>query len=192
MVSRFAESEGGVATPEEAWALLTRGGYAALDVRTPDEHGYAIPGAANIPLITGSWRFDAVAKRRAPQAQARNAGFLAAVAARFPDRAAPLLVHCSDGRTRTLAALRALDAAGYTRLAGLKGGFAAFTRQFDSKLQRRHSDDVGRDPWREVEGGEAFADGQTTGLNHGSSFERMDNPGAGYRLGRELDRVGAC
>jgi len=182
-VARLAD--GGVATPREAWALLTRGGFSALDVRTADESSYGITGAANVPLVSAVWRFDAAAKRRAPQAQARNAAFLRDVSRRFPDRAAPLLVHCSDGRGRTLAALRGLEAAGYTRLAGLKGGFAAFTREFDAKMQARHSDDDGRDPWREVDGSAAFADGQTTGLNHGNTFERMDNPGA-WERGRML------
>lgn len=170
-----------MATPRETWALITRGQYACLDVRTPDEAGYNIPSAVNVPLIMGSWRFDSAAKRRAPQQQARNDAFLARVVKRFPDRAAPLVVHCSDGRKRTLAALQALDAAGYTHLVGLRGGFAAFTREYDSKMKWRHTDDkqpggVGRDMWREVDGSDQFGAEQSTGINHCNSFERMDNP----------------
>ena len=175
-VARFAE--GGVVTPKEGWALLTRGGFTPVDVRTSDEHSYAVAGAASVPIISGTWRFDAATKKRAPTEQRRNDGFLRDVAKRFPDVSSPLLIHCSDGRSRSMSALRALEAVGYTRLAGLKGGYAAFAREFDAKLQPRHSDDIGRDPWREVDGNAAFADGQTTGLNHGSSFERMDNPGS--------------
>ena len=164
-------------TPKEGWALLTRGGFTPLDVRSPDEHSYTVAGAVNVPIISGSWRFDAATKQRAPKEQRRNDAFLRDVAQRFPDASSPLLVHCSDGRSRSMSALRALEAVGYTRLAGIKGGYAAFAREFDAKMQPRHSDEVGRDPWREVDGTAAFADGQTTGLNHGSSFERMDNPG---------------
>ena len=164
-------------TPKEGWALLTRGGFTPLDVRTPDEHNYAVSGAANVPIISGTWRFDAATKQRAPTEQRRNDAFLREVAKRFPNASSPLLVHCSDGRSRSMSALRSLEAVGYTRLAGIKGGYAAFAREFDAKLQPRHSDAIGRDPWREVDGSAAFADGQTTGLNHGSSFERMDNPG---------------
>jgi hypothetical protein len=111
-------------------------------------------------------------------AQTPNAAFLAAVAARFrPDaQGTKLVVMCSDGRTRTLAALRALDGAGYATLVGLRGGFNGFTALYDSKLAERKGDSIGRDPWREVDGSEAFSGAQTTGLNHGSSFERMDNP----------------
>ena len=122
----------------------------------------------------------AASKRRAPAAQKRNDAFLREVAHHFPDAATPLLVHCSDGSARSLAALRALDAAGYTRLAGIKGGYNAFTREFDAKLAWRHTDSAydgqgGRDMWREVDGSAAFGGDQTTGLNHGNSFERMDN-----------------
>ena len=174
-MARYAD--GGVVTPKEAWALLTRGGFKALDVRTADEASYAVAGAAHVPIITGAWRYDAATRQRAPAEQRRNESFCRDVAARFPEPSTPLLVHCSDGRARSMAALRALEAVGYTRLAGIKGGYAAFAREFDAKLLPRHSDDIGRDPWREVDGTAAFADGQTTGLNHGSSFERMDNPG---------------
>jgi len=181
-VARFAEQQGGVATSRETWALITRGKYACLDVRTPDEAGYNIPSALNIPIITGKWRFDSVTNRRAPQQMARNDAFLAEVAKRFPDRAAPLVVHCSDGRKRTLAALQVLDAVGYTHLVGLRGGFAAFTREYDSKMKWRHTDDKqggsGRDMWREVDGADQFGAEQSTGINHCNSFERMDNPGA--------------
>ena len=144
-------------------------------MRTPDEATYTTARSVNVPLIHGAWRFDSAAKRRLPQQRA-NDKFIADVRARFPDAAAPLLGVCSDGRRRTLAALRALDGAGYSRLAGLQGGFNALTRLYDAKLVARNTDDEGRDPWREVEGDAAFADSQTTGLNHGSSFERMDNP----------------
>jgi rhodanese-related sulfurtransferase len=174
--TRVKFAEGGVCTPHEAAALLASGAYTALDVRTPDEATYTTARSVNVPLIHGTWRFDTAAKRRLPQQRA-NAKFLDEVAVRFPDKAAPLLLVCSDGRRRTLAALRALDGAGYSTLAGLQGGFNALTRLYDAKLAPRNVEgDEGRDPWREVEGAAAFADGQTTGLNHGSSFERMDNP----------------
>jgi rhodanese-related sulfurtransferase len=166
-----------VATPHEAAALLAPGrGFACLDVRSADESTYNINGAVNVPIIAAKWRFDASLKRRVPT-QTPNAGFLAAVAARFPDKTGTkLVIMCSDGRTRTLAALRALDGAGYTCLIGLRGGFNGFTALYDAKLAVRKGDSIGRDPWKEVEGSDAFAGEQTTGINHCNSFERMDNP----------------
>ena len=166
-------------TPHEAAALLQPGGgFACLDVRSADEHTYKIAGAVNVPIIHATWRFDAASKRRVPS-QTPNAAFLDDVAARFLGGAKgmqQLVVMCSDGRSRTLAALRALDGAGYATLVGLRGGFNGFTALYDGKLAERKGDSIGRDPWKEVEGADAFAGGQTTGLNHGSSFERMDNP----------------
>jgi rhodanese-related sulfurtransferase len=110
-------------------------------VRTADEHTYALTsGVTLVPIITSPWRFDSASKRRAPAAQKRNDAFLRDGARRFPDASTPLLVHCSDGTSRSMAALRALDAAGYTRLAGIMGGYNAFTREFDAKLAWRHTD----------------------------------------------------
>lgn len=55
---------------------------------------------------------------------------------RFPDKEAKLLIGCSNGRTYSMDALEALDEAGYTNLAGLRGGYYAWFGVFDHKLNR--------------------------------------------------------
>lgn len=56
---------------------------------------------------------------------------------RFPKDDAKILIGCSDGRTYSRMALEALDEAGYVNLAGLRGGYNAWFRVFDNKLNRR-------------------------------------------------------
>ena len=170
---------------DEAVLLLRGGGFTLLDVRTADEASYALSSATpclRTPLIHATWRFDAAAKKRLPQQRA-NASFVAEVKSSLGgelDR--PVLVVCSDGRTRTRAALMALDAAGFTCLVGLQGGYNAFTLAYDAKLAPRVTDSTGagrKSPWKEVNGAEALSSTQTTmGLNHagGAGFEQMDAP----------------
>lgn len=55
---------------------------------------------------------------------------------RFPDKEAKLLIGCSNGRAYSMDALEALDDAGYTNLAGLRGGYHAWFGVFDHKLNR--------------------------------------------------------
>lgn len=55
----------------------------------------------------------------------------------FPDTSTRIIIQCSDGRKRALAALMALDDAGYSNIVGLKGGFNAWSLKFDNKLNRR-------------------------------------------------------
>ena len=70
--------------------------------------------------------------------KARNAGFVDAVRAAFPDPAiAKIIVSCSDGRQRAVAALDALEEAGYSNLVLLKGGFNLYNRHWTTKLNRR-------------------------------------------------------
>jgi rhodanese-related sulfurtransferase len=137
-VAKF--EQGGVASPAEAAALLTAGGWTPLDVRTADEVAAtrALPRAHAATLI---------ARDAASGAQAPNAAFLAHVAARFPDKGTKLLVLCSDGRSRSPGALRALEASGYSRLAGLRGGFNAFAREFLGADAHAAHDDVAWIEW---------------------------------------------
>jgi len=156
-----------------------------LDVRSSDEASYALATGVpclHTPLIHATWRFDAVAKQRVPQ-QRVNTGFVDEVkGAVRGELHRPLLVFCSDGGSRTLAALRALDEAGFTCLVGLRGGYNAFTAAYDAKLAPRVSDSTGggkKSPWKEVNGAEALSSTQTQmGLNHagGAGFEMMDAP----------------
>lgn len=46
--------------------------------------------------------------------------------AKFPNKDKKLLVGCSDGRSYCIDALEALDEAGYSNLAALRGGYYAW------------------------------------------------------------------
>ena len=97
-------------------------GYTFLDVRTKQEYEYRIAGSVNVPIITATWRFEKGKPAKVPDPQAANLDFVNQVQAKFPTKSTKLIICCSDGRTRTLSALRALDAAGYTHLVGMKNG----------------------------------------------------------------------
>jgi rhodanese-related sulfurtransferase len=97
-------------TPSEAAALLAEG-WSYLDVRSiPEfEEGHP-PGAANVPLL------HLTAGRMSP-----NADFQKVVAANFaPDT--KLVVGCKAGG-RSLQAAALLEAAGYTSVVDMRGGF---------------------------------------------------------------------
>jgi len=88
---------------EEAQRRL-RAGVPLIDVREPGETALGLPEGA----------------RAVPRAQLE-----ANAAAHHPDRDAPLLLSCGSGK-RSLLAAQALQAQGYTRLASVSGGFAAW------------------------------------------------------------------
>jgi molybdopterin/thiamine biosynthesis adenylyltransferase/rhodanese-related sulfurtransferase len=75
-----------------------------VDVREPDETALGLPEGA----------------RALPRAQLE-----ASAQSLFPDRGAPLLLSCGSGK-RSLLAAQALLAQGYTRVASVSGGFAAW------------------------------------------------------------------
>ena len=99
-----------------------------------------------------------------------NADFVKQVEAKFPNKATKLIITCSDGRTRTLSALRALDAAGYTHLVGMKNGYNHWSRIFDNKFWRR----VEPDAMREVDASD-FPDQSTGIFGTGASYDRTDS-----------------
>jgi molybdopterin/thiamine biosynthesis adenylyltransferase/rhodanese-related sulfurtransferase len=79
-------------------------GVPLIDVRNADETALGLPeGARAVPR---------------EQLEANAAAF-------HPDRGAPLLLSCGSGK-RSLRAAQALQAQGYTRLASVAGGFAAW------------------------------------------------------------------
>ena len=97
-------------TPSEAAALLTEG-WSYLDVRSiPEfEEGHPV-GAANVPFLHFT------AGRMSP-----NGDFQKVVAANFaPDT--KLVVGCKAGG-RSLQAAALLEAAGYTSVVDMRGGF---------------------------------------------------------------------
>jgi rhodanese-related sulfurtransferase len=97
-------------TPIEADALL-REGWAYLDVRSIPEFEAGHPtGAANIPLL------HMAGGRMAP-----NAAFQAVVEGNFA-KDAKIVVGCKAGG-RSLQAATLLEAAGYTSVVDMRGGF---------------------------------------------------------------------
>jgi rhodanese-related sulfurtransferase len=96
--------------PQEAAALLSEG-WSYLDVRSIPEFDQGHPpGAANIPLM------HAVSGRMTP-----NADFKRVVEAAFP-KDAKLVVGCKVGG-RSAQAAAFLEAAGFTNVVDMRGGF---------------------------------------------------------------------
>merc|ERR1712232_314673 len=159
VVRRFPEA--GVCTVKEARVLLEEG-YTWLDVRTDQEwdEGHIPEGIAeHVPLIiAGSRRFDSETGTRVFKDQKANPSFIRNVQDIFPNKDAKILVACSDSRSRAMMALEALDEAGYTNIVGIKGGYLAWQKIYDSKFRRRRTGEVS-----EVFGHE----GDTAGI-HGS------------------------
>jgi rhodanese-related sulfurtransferase len=97
-------------TPIEADALLKEG-WVYLDVRSiPEFEGGHPTGAANIPLL------HMAGGRMAP-----NPSFQAVVAANYP-KDAKIVVGCKAGG-RSLQAATLMEAAGYTSVVDMRGGF---------------------------------------------------------------------
>ncbi|MDZ4774331.1 MAG: rhodanese-like domain-containing protein [Planctomycetota bacterium] len=98
--------------PAEAKALVdSNQGWTYLDVRSVDEFSGGHPvGAWNIPVL-----------HRGPMGMTPNADFVAVVAKTFP-KTAKLVVGCASG-VRSVRACEMLEAAGYTELVNMEGGF---------------------------------------------------------------------
>jgi len=136
--TKAAFPEKGIATVDEG-RVLYETGYTYLDVRSAlelDEVG-KVKNSVNIPLYNAKWVYDAE-KRERNVAKSKNEQFLEMVKKRFPKTDTPLMIACSDGRTYSIEALEALDGAGYTNLVGLRGGYIAWFKIFDNKLNRRY------------------------------------------------------
>ena len=98
-------------TPIEADALLKEG-WVYLDVRSiPEFEGGHPTGAANIPLL------HMAGGRMAP-----NPAFQAVVAANYP-KDAKIVVGCKAGG-RSLQAATLMEAAGYTSVVDMRGGYS--------------------------------------------------------------------
>lgn len=156
----FAAGEEFVADVEQA-RVLWDDGWDVLDVRAEQEIDFygrfpnPPPGTIGgvfetvvvsgptkvreVPIVTSTgYRFEPSAGTKVFAGKARNAGFVDAVRAAFPDPAiAKIIVSCSDGRQRAVAALDALEEAGYSNLVLLKGGFNLYNRHWTKKLNRR-------------------------------------------------------
>eukprot|EP00746_Dinoflagellata_sp_MGD_P007650 gnl/MRDRNA2_/MRDRNA2_115179_c0_seq1.p1 gnl/MRDRNA2_/MRDRNA2_115179_c0~~gnl/MRDRNA2_/MRDRNA2_115179_c0_seq1.p1 ORF type:complete len:345 (+),score=83.18 gnl/MRDRNA2_/MRDRNA2_115179_c0_seq1:79-1113(+) len=157
--------DAGIADGFEARALLAMG-YTWLDVRTPIEYGEgSVPGAVNIPIVTGSRRFDSETNTRLfkKENQQPNVDFIKEVEKKFPDKSAKLLIACSDARQRAISALEALDEAGYTNIVGVKGGYMKFHLLYDAKMNRRRKDGFVEDYMGKGDAGGIHGTGAGTG-----------------------------
>jgi hypothetical protein len=54
----------------------------------------------------------------------------------FPDKAARIMVACSDGRVRATAAVDILMGLGYTNVVRLEGGFNLWSKEWDQLMRR--------------------------------------------------------
>lgn len=73
-----------------------------------------------------------------PYAAGGDAGaFVAQVAAKFPSRAAKLIVMCGDGGPDSAQAVAALVGAGYTEVLQMEGGYAGYTAVWSPSGKRR-------------------------------------------------------
>eukprot|EP00878_Enallax_costatus_P000376 GHUV01000461.1.p1 GENE.GHUV01000461.1~~GHUV01000461.1.p1 ORF type:complete len:237 (+),score=62.36 GHUV01000461.1:352-1062(+) len=157
----------GVASVEQARCLYSNGGYTYLDVRTAlevEEVG-KVRDSVNIPYMIASKKYDPETRTKSLSV-GPNPDFLAQVQRKFPNKEAKLLVACSNGTKYSLDVLEELDEAGYVNLVGLKGGYQAWFRKFDNKLQRR----------RYGEYAEQYThDGDSCGIHSsGAGFDKMD------------------
>lgn len=155
----FASGKEFVADVEQA-RVLWDDGWDVLDVRVgceiehfgrfPNPPPGTIGGVFETIVVSGphkvkeievigstGYRFDPTANAKAFQNKTKNAEFMTQVTQRFPDKAAKIIVVCSDGRQRSVAALEQLDAAGYQHLVLLQGGYTLYNRHWSSKLNRR-------------------------------------------------------
>jgi rhodanese-related sulfurtransferase len=127
----------GVATIEEARALLDLG-YTYVDVRPTaeiEDQG-KLRVCAIVPFKNGKSAYNSATQQR-EVIKSANPNFVKEFTARFPKKDHKILIACSTGKECSIGALMALEAAGYTHLTGLKGGFLGFSKQFDTVLKRK-------------------------------------------------------
>lgn len=109
----------------EAADLVANEGYQQLDVRSVAEFEAGHPaGAFNVPWM----HLDA--RGRAP-----NDEFVAIVERTFPDRAAKLVLTCQSGN-RSMQALSALEARGYTHLVDQRAGWGGIRDPFGQLTEK--------------------------------------------------------
>jgi len=147
--------------------LFSALGYKYLDVRPTieTEEVGKVKGSINVPLMNAKWKFDSKENKRVME-KSENADFVKQVEKVIPDKDTPIMVGCSDGTTYSIDALMALEDAGYTTMVGLKGGFYAWFRVFDNKLNRRKTGEYAE---------QYTHDGDSCGIHSsGAGFARVD------------------
>lgn len=157
----------GIANVEEARALVSSLGWTYLDVRPSIEVEDVgkVKNSVNVPIVNATKKWDSEQQKKVVKKE-DNPNFVAQVEKRFPDKEAKLLIGCSNGKAYSMDALMALDEAGYTNLAGLKGGYYAWFGVFDHKLNRRRSGEYQENYTH---------DGDSCGIHgSGAGFPKMD------------------
>jgi rhodanese-related sulfurtransferase len=155
--------DAGIANWEEARCLFSDHGYNILDIRCeaevenignfprqlPSDHNPNTGGRFfEVPLINAKSQYDSEAGKKMMKNQTKNPDFITKVNQIFPDKKAKIIVACSDGRGRAIQALEALDAAGYSNIVGLRGGFNMWSRTWDAKMRRRNLPGVFQEEWQ--------------------------------------------
>ncbi|DBA86354.1 hypothetical protein WJX79_004408 [Trebouxia sp. C0005] len=157
----------GIANVEEARALISSLGWKYLDVRSSleCEDVGRIKDSINVPMVNAVKKWDPEQQKKVVKKE-DNPDFLKQVEKKFPDKETKLLIGCSNGRAYSMDALMALDEAGYTNIAGLKGGYNAYFGVFDNKGNRRRSGEYA----------ESYThDGDSAGIHgSGAGFPKMD------------------
>jgi rhodanese-related sulfurtransferase len=127
----------GVASVEEARALIDLG-YTYVDVRptAEAEDQGKLKAQVPVPFMLGKSSYNSSTKQR-EIIKSPNPNFVKEFTAKFPVKDKKLLIACSNGKDCSIGALMALEAVGYTSLTGLKGGFLAFTKTYDTTLKRK-------------------------------------------------------
>lgn len=147
--------------------MLYESGYKYVDVRPAlelQEVGKVV-NSVNVPLYNSKRVYSKAENKKVVQKE-ENKDFLKQFEKKFPDKSAKVVIACSDGQTYSMPALEMLDEAGYTNLVALKGGYYAWFRVFDNKLNRRRSGDYAED-FRH--------DAGSAGIHaSGAGFEKMD------------------
>ncbi|GAQ91279.1 hypothetical protein KFL_007570020 [Klebsormidium nitens] len=155
-----------IADVEEA-RVLYESGYTYVDVRPAlelQEVGKVV-NSVNVPLYNAKRVYSKAEHKKVVQKE-ENKDFMKQFEKKFPNKSAKLVIACSDGQTYSMPALEMLDEAGYTNLVALKGGYYAWFRVFDNKLNRRRSGDYAED-FRH--------DAGSAGIHaSGAGFEKMD------------------
>ncbi|KAL4443416.1 hypothetical protein ABPG75_011153 [Micractinium tetrahymenae] len=123
-----------VCNAEEARCLIDAG-YAVLDVRPELESNRQgkLRGSVAIPCTFQRQQFDS-SRNEMVVTEEDNPAFLAQVARKFRRKDSPIIVACSNGKSHSIDVLEVLEEEGYTNIVGMMGGFNAFYRTFDNRL----------------------------------------------------------
>eukprot|EP01023_Acetabularia_acetabulum_P041755 TRINITY_DN4089_c0_g1_i1.p2 TRINITY_DN4089_c0_g1~~TRINITY_DN4089_c0_g1_i1.p2 ORF type:complete len:223 (-),score=48.69 TRINITY_DN4089_c0_g1_i1:403-1071(-) len=164
----FNSGEKAIANVEEARALFSDGGYTFLDIRPTLEVDMIgkLRNSVTVPYKIAKKRFEAGEMIITTKP---NENFLAEVNKKIPNKETPIIVCDTNGKKYALEVLGLLEDDDYTNLVGLRGGFFAWYRTWDNKLNRR--------VFQEYTTNDA-ANGDAMGIHTtGVGFERMDKSG---------------